>query len=577
MPETDMASGHAHSQASGQAPSERQIRLAAELPMCDGAGFRRLTRAALEWLQTNHQAVNALNVFPVPDGDTGTNMLLTMQAAWREIEAGGESSVSRVAHAVAHGALMGARGNSGVILSQILRGFARGLGHAEAFDTPGFVQAMREASDTAYRGVVKPVEGTILTVIKDVAAAAERTAEADPGRRDLRHMLDEMVAAANASVQRTPELLPVLKQAGVVDSGGKGLAVLLEGMQRYLRGQRLDASQAPVVAPLDLSAVGAAMDAVEPGQEWEVVVDFRPNGQLHLPTLHDRLTAIGTSIQVGEGEGIYRVHVHLLAARRHEPLALAEEFGTVVNVHMENLLAQLSANAAKAVPPLPLAQVEPGQIAVVAVSPGAGLSRVMASLGAAAIVNGGQTMNPSTQDILEAVGTVPTDHVIVLPNNKNIILAAEQAAGLSVKHVRVVPTRTVPQGIAALLKLIPDGDLEAVGAEMEQAREAIETGEVTRASRSVEINGVAAREGEFIGMHNGDLAAADASAAAVLLALLRRMRADDHELITLYHGQDVPPDEARAMAHHIAQIYPDLEVQVHDGGQPHYHYILSAE
>jgi DAK2 domain fusion protein YloV len=556
----------------------RQIRLAAELPRCDGLGLKHLTFAALTWLDTNHKVVNALNVFPVPDGDTGTNMLLTMQAAYREIAEGSEPSVSKVAHAVAHGALMGARGNSGVILSQIWRGFARGLGNTEAFEADSLVHALRTASDTAYRGVVKPVEGTILTVIKDTALAAERALAQQPRQPDLRQLLQVCVEAANASVAHTPELMPLLKQAGVVDSGGKGLALLLEGMLRYLRGQSLDASEAPQVVTLDLAAVGAALDAAEPGQEWEVVLDFRPNGNLHLPTLFSRLEEMGTSIQVGEGEGLYRVHVHLLKKRRHEPIELAEELGTVVKVHMENLLDQLAGSEGQGgAEALPLAAVQPGQIGVVAVSPGHGLSRVMASLGVAAIVSGGQTMNPSTQDLLDAIGNLPTDRVIVLPNNKNIVPAAIQAAEMSVKQVRVVPTRTIPQGIAALLGLVPDGELDAVQAAMDRAQAAVESGEVTIASRSVEVVGVSVQEGQFIGLHNTVLKTAGGSLPQVVLDLLQHMGAAERELATLFYGADVDPAAAEQIASQVRDAFPNLELELHPGGQPYYHFILSVE
>jgi uncharacterized protein len=555
--------------------TERQYRLAAALPRCDGVGLKRLVHAALTWLETNHPTVNALNVFPVPDGDTGTNMLMTMQAAYKEVAESNETSVSKIAQAVAHGALMGARGNSGVILSQIWRGFARGLDNIEVFDMPTFVHAMREASDTAYRGVVKPVEGTILTVIKDVAAAAERVGR--EGRPpDLRHMLDEIVEAAYASVEHTPELLPVLKQAGVVDSGGKGFAYILEGMQRYLRGQRLDQAESVIAAPLNLAAVGAALEAVEPGQEWEVVVDFRPRGTLDLPTLYDRLESMGASIQVGEGDGLYRVHIHLLKVRRQEPIELAEELGTVLKVHMENLLDQME-GIQGAEPSVPLKAIEPGQIGVVAVSPGPGFSRVLASLGVSALVTGGQTNNPSTEEILSAIGDLPTDKVIVLPNNKNIILAAEQAAGLSVKQVRLVPTRSVPQGIAALMGYVPDGDLDTVRAAMDRAQAGVETGELTRASRTVEINGVSTAEGDLIGLHNGVLAVSGQAMEPVMLALLAKMRAAERELVTLFHGAEVAPAEAAAMAAAVTAAYPNLAVDVHSGGQPHYHYILSLE
>jgi uncharacterized protein len=558
---------------------ERQIRLAVALPRCDGFGLRRLTRSALQWLDANHKQVNALNVFPVPDGDTGTNMLLTMQAAYKEIENSTETNVSKVAAAVAQGALMGARGNSGVILSQIWRGFARGLDGAEAFDSGLVVQALQVASATAYRGVVKPVEGTILTVIKDSAAAAEAAYDASGRTADLRTVLEAVVGGAKASVARTPELLPILKQAGVVDSGGKGLALIFEGMLRYLKGQRLDEGPLELVAPLSLEAVGTAMNSAEPGQEWEVVVDFRPRVEMNLASMYSSLAQMGSSIQVGEGEGLYRVHIHLLKSRRAEPIELAEEWGTVVNVHMENLLDQVAARQSADGDALPLAPVQPGQLAVVAVSPGLGLSRLMGSLGAAAIVGGGQTKNPSTEEFLKAIDSVPTDKIVVLPNNKNIILAAQQAASLSRKDVRVLPTRTVPQGIAALLNLVPDGDLATVSAAMERAIEAVDTGEVTTASRTVEINGVAVKEGDIIGLRNGVLAVGGRSISEVVRRLLEVMAAGEHELITLYSGADVSDADAEAMAAAVRAAYPepDHRVETHVGGQPYYHYILSVE
>jgi len=557
------------------ARAERQIRFAAELRRCDGQGLKKLTRAALAWLNTNHAAVNALNVFPVPDGDTGTNMVLTMQAAWNEIAESGENNVSKAAHAVAHGALMGARGNSGVILSQIWRGFARALGDADAFDADGLVKAVQEGRDTAYRGVGKPVEGTILTVIRETADAMTR-ARADSA--DLRYLLETAVNAAHVSVARTPELLPVLKQAGVVDAGGKGLAIILEGMLRYLRGQSLDQPMEALVKPLSLDAVGAAMTAVEPGQEWETVVDFRPRGALDMQSFYTRLEPLGTSIQIGEGDGLYRVHIHLLNTKRYEPIELAEEFGTVVGVHMENLLDQMEGpESARAEAAVPLAKVQPGQIGVIAVSPGVGLSRVLGSLGVAAIVSGGQTMNPSTQDILEAIGAVPTGRVVVLPNNKNIILAAQQAAGLSVKQVAVVPTRTVPQGIAAMLSYMPEGDLDAVRAAMEKAAGAVETGEVTTATRTVELDGVAVREGQIIGLHNGSLKTAGDDLPGTTLRLLDLMGAGERELISLYYGAEVTEAQVGEMVEAIRAAYPDQQVEIHSGGQPHYYYILSAE
>jgi dihydroxyacetone kinase-like predicted kinase len=349
-------------------------------------------------------------------------------------------------------------------------------------------------------------------------------------------------------------------------------------MLRYLKGQRLDEGLLTLVAPLSLSAVGTAMSSVEPGQEWEVVVDFRPRKVMNLPSLYTNLEAMGTSIQVGEGDGLYRVHIHLLKSRRDDPIKLAEEWGTVVNVHMENLLAQVEALQGGEVE-LQLKPVQPGQLAVVAVSPGLGLSRLMASLGASAIVGGGQTKNPSTEEFLKAFDGLPTDDIIVLPNNKNIILAAQQAASLSSKQVRVVPSRTVPQGIAALLRLAPDGagDLETVSADMVSALGSVETGEVTTASRTVEINDVAVQEGDIIGLHNGVLAASGHAVTEVVMRLLEIMAARERELITLYSGGEVTPEAAEAVAGAVRAAYPAATVEVHAGGQPYYHYILSVE
>jgi len=546
-----------------------------DIVQCDGQGLKRLLLAGMQWLDANHQTVNALNVFPIPDGDTGTNMLLTMQAAYKEIASSQEVNTGKLAHAVAHGALMGARGNSGVILSQIWRGFARRLDNLEIMDASLLAEALQGACDTAYRGVGRPVEGTILTVIKDVAAAVAR-----PSSRNMRGLFEKAVSAAHVSVAHTPELLPVLKQAGVVDAGGKGLALIFEGMLRHLNGQPVDKAEIIVAPPVNLATVGALPEMIEPGQEWEVVVDFRPSLTLDLPALYGRLETIGTSIQVGEGDGLYRVHVHLLGSKRFEPVNLAEELGTVTNVHMENLLEQLAQQSGKQLDaePLPLTEVQPGQIGIIAVSPGAGLSRIMASLGAAAIISGGQTMNPSTQEIVEAIQRLPTDRILILPNNKNIILAAKQAADLTAnKQVKVVPSRTVPQGVAALLNFALDGDLEATGAAMEKALQHVESGEITTATRSVEIDNVAVHTGQIIGLHNGVLKVAGDDLTGAVMRLLEEMRVADHELVTLYHGAEVTAAEAEQLADGVRAAFPGQAIEVHSGGQPYYQYILSAE
>ncbi|MEK7312657.1 MAG: DAK2 domain-containing protein, partial [Chloroflexota bacterium] len=519
-------------------------------------------------------SVNALNVFPVPDGDTGTNMLLTMQAAWKEIENKDEPNAGKVAHTVAHGALMGARGNSGVILSQIWRGFARSIGDQQEFDAADLARAMRQATDTAYRGVVKPVEGTILTVSKDAAVATE-VAAADSD--DLIYILDKIVRGCWESVAKTPELLPVLKQAGVVDAGGQGLTILLEGMLRYALGVSVDTAPEAEVKPLDLAQVGAAMEAVEPGQDWEVVVDFRPQQEIELRSFYDRLEQIGTSIQVGAGDNIYRVHVHLPKEKRQEPIDLAESLGTVVNVHMENLLAQMDETLARGrAGGKPKVDMTEGQIVAVVVSPGPGFDKIF-STQAVVLVSGGQTMNPSTADIMSAFEDLPTDKVIILPNNKNIQLAAQQAADHSVKTVKVIPTRTVPQGIAAMLAFDPNGDFDGVADAMQRRIGEVETGEVTTATRTVEIDGVSVVEGQIIGLHNGKLVCAGATPDEVVLELLKRMDAPDRELVTLYYGNSLAQEHVEATAAAITKQFGHLAVEVHHGGQQHYHYIFSLD
>ena len=540
----------------------------------DGQSLKRLVEAGLAWLRTNQQIVNALNVFPVPDGDTGTNMLLTLTSAYNEIKDSGETHLGKMAGMVAKGALMGARGNSGVILSQLWRGFASGVQDHATLDAATLVKAFAEARDTAYKGVVRPVEGTILTVAKGIAAGTEASLGS---AKDAVDILETAVQSADESVKQTPELLPVLKQAGVVDSGGKGLFFIIEGMLRHVYGESLETPLASVQA---LSAMNLenAMQEVEEGQDYEVVVDFFPNSGFELHSFYGKLETMGTSIQVGEGEGMYRMHIHVPLEKRYEPIDYIMELGTITKVAMENLLAQMDdiqKNASQQ--PIKFGAVEPGQIAVVVVSPGTGLSRIFASLGVATVVAGGQTMNPSTQDILSAFENLPTDKVIILPNNKNIVMAANQAKDVTVKKVAVVPSRTVPQGLAAMLALQPDGELDSVAEKMTKALSMVKTGEITIAVRNVEIDGVNVKEGQVISLLDGKLVASSASVEEGCLALLEKADASEHELVTLFYGQDMPHGEANRIADVIREKYSNLEIEVQDGGQPHYHFIISVE
>lgn len=540
----------------------------------DGIALKKLVEAGLTWLRTNHQMVNNLNVFPVPDGDTGTNMLLTMQSAYSEIANLGHYNVGQMAAAVAQGALMGARGNSGVILSQLWRGFARALNGKEVIDGPALVAAFAEGRDTAYKGVVRPIEGTILTVAKDSAtAAAAALKETD----DPTEILRRVVFAADESVKHTPELLPILKQAGVVDSGGMGLFFILEGMLRSLDGESLESPLISVV-PISSMNFDNAMQVVEEGQDFEVVVDFRPSGTFDLRQFYDALEEMGTSIQVGEGEGMYRMHIHVPLEKRYVPIDYIMGLGTITKIAMENLTAQMDEIENRAGEThLELTNIEPGQIAVVVVSPGRGLSRIFASLGVASIVSGGQTMNPSTKDILDSFESLPTDKVIILPNNKNIVLAANQAKEVTTKSVYVVPSKTIPQGLAAMLQLDPAGDLEKVVEKMNKALESVVTGEITVATRSVEIDGVTVKDGQVIALLNGKLAVSSDSLEHACLEFMEKAQAAERELITLFYGEEMPHTEANRIADLIRQHYSEQEVEVQEGGQPHYQFIISIE
>ena len=537
----------------------------------DGLVFKRLIDAGVTWLRTNKDIVNALNVFPVPDGDTGTNMTLTLQAAWNEVKDLGTRNLSEMAAAVSKGALMGARGNSGVITSQILRGFSRGVHEKGVLDKDTLVKAFGEARDTAYKGVVRPVEGTILTVIKEVAIATEA---ALGSAKDAFDILEVAVRAADEAVKRTPELLPVLKQAGVVDSGGKGLFFILEGMLRHVYGESLEIPTMQV-QPMSAMNLQGAMEEVEEGQDYEVVVDFVPTGELDLNSFYGKLEEMGTSIQVGEGEGMYRMHIHVPTENRYVPIDYIMGIGTVTKVAIENLLAQMDdiQKSSK----INFTAVEPGNIAVVVVSPGAGLNRIFASLGVAAVVSGGQTMNPSTQDILNSFENLPTDKIIILPNNKNIVMAANQAKDVTVKQVRVVPSRTVPQGLAAMLSLIPDGDVDSVADRMTKAISNVKTGEITVATRSVEIDGVTVKDGQVIALLDGKLVVSAETVEQGVMDLLEKAEAGEHEIVTLFYGEGMTHVEANRIADVIRNKYSSLEVEVQEGAQPHYQFIISIE
>lgn len=556
----------------------------------EGDQLKHMFETATVWLERNVPTINALNVFPVPDGDTGTNMLLTMQSALRELDGSSATGVSQVIEKVARGALMGARGNSGVILSQILRGMARALENRSHLTSENFATAMRQATEMAYKAVMKPVEGTILTVVREAAEGAEMAARRTP---DLLEVWRATVEAARAAQERTPEYLSVLREAGVTDSGGEGLVVILEGMLRHLHGERLlpQAAEGPAPATVALEGrIDPETGAVIPEGEWGYDIQYLIRGEnLDVEAIRAYISSIGECPLVVGDSKLVKVHVH--CPNPGPAIEYGANQGVIFDVVIENMDEQAEAFGARGAGETVAAPAPPqaGEgmavattealvgIGTVAVAPSPGLRRVFESLGVSRVIGGGPTMNPSTADLLSAIEGVAADKVIVLPNDKNIIMAAEQARALSSKQVRIVPSRTIPQGIAALMAFSFTADLDENVEAMTEALDEVETGEVTVAVRTTVVEGVSVREGDFIGLHNGKLVVAGESADEVVKALLARMPVDNYELATFYYGEEIAAGEAEALMDELRAAHPELEFELHEGGQPHYHYIFSVE
>jgi len=543
----------------------------------DGAQLKRAMHAASRWLDRHAAHINALNVFPVPDGDTGTNMTLTMQAACKQVAESASHSAAEITSGLSYGALMGARGNSGVIFSQVLRGFHRGLQGSDHVGADEWALAMREAANSAYQAVLKPVEGTMLTVMREMAEAAEAAARQSP---DLVEVIAITVAAGRESVARTPTLLQKLRDAGVVDAGGEGLFVIFEGLLRFAHGQPVEGAELGAPSTLlDLAPDGVHVAHGEYGYCTNFIV---VGHDLDFPTVRAWIAGQGDSAVIVGDDKVIKVHIHT-----PDPgaiLSYVAPLGSLRQVAITDMQEQhedfLDMHAAAgagptAAPPAPDTQVS--RIATVAVVAGKGLADVFRSMGATALVEGGQTMNPSTEDLLRAIDALPHPEVILLPNNGNIVLAAKQTQVLSKKRVAVVPTDTLPQGMAALIAFNYDADLETNVRAMEQAAQQVETGEITTAVRDVTLNGVAVKTGDVIGLHNGTLVLAGHANDAVAHALLQHMGAGARDIITIYYGADVTAEAAAAFGQGIQQQYADQEVEVVAGGQPFYAYIISVE
>lgn len=530
-----------------------------------GDDLRHMLTVGASLLEENVEEVNSLNVFPVPDGDTGTNMLLTMQSALEEISRVPGGDVGAVAQAAAHGSLMGARGNSGVILSQILRGIARTADGRSSINASELALALKEGATTAYRGIGKPVEGTMLTVAREAADAAAAAAQRD---RNVVEVLRHAVEAARRSLERTPDLLPILKEAGVVDAGGQGYLLLLEGAQMFLAGERAVPQVAVVrkAVPVPAPATAASSDY---GFCTEVLIR---GSRLELDEIRRQLDVLGTSVIVAGERDLLHLHVH--THRPGDVLNLATDVGSLEKVKVENMQIQHTAYLGSR---STVAHANPNATGVVAVASGAGLARIFQDLGASMVVAGGQTMNPSIEELVHGAVSTGLSKVVLLPNNPNVIMTAQQAQALARAELRVVPTRTICEGVAAMVAFNPELDLDANVANMREAAASVQSIELTRAVRSTRVNGLQIEEGQVIGMLDGVLVEAGDSLEEVALRVLERAEAASREVVTIYYGEGVSAEEAGSLASSIQSLWPALQVEVVDGGQPHYPYLISVE
>lgn len=572
--------------------------------LLDAEDFARAISAGTEWLGANKELVNSLNVFPVPDGDTGTNMHLTLLAAVREISKVQGKTLSDIAEAVALGSLMGARGNSGVILSQLLRGFAKGVEGKTALDVAGLARGLQVAASMAYKAVMKPVEGTMLTVARQAARSA---VECKRNNLDMVQAVEKILNDAQDTLEKTPEMLPTLKEAGVVDAGGQGLVFFWEGFVKSIRGEAVFARRDALVAvPQKADSKVAARKAKEeekrPDLEFRYCTEFLVKGKnLPLDMLRQNLTRFGDCVLVVGTDDVAKVHVH--TNHPGQVLEHCIRLGELHEIKIDNMAYQhnefeeakskrdrvvsidsgddeqdsryKSGGAGQA---KPKEQKVEKPVGVVAVAVGEGLSEILKSLGADVIVEGGQTMNPSIEELRDAVYQVAAKSVIILPNNGNVILTADKVKEIvSDIETVVIPTKTIPQGVAALVTYNPSVDAESNRRSMEDMISQVSTGEVTYAVRASSVNGFSIDEKDFIGIKDGELCSTGKDRNEVAMSLVSQMVDSDTSLITIYHGKDTRSEDANELAERLADVYPYLEIEVHYGGQPVYYYIISAE
>ena len=552
----------------------------------DGLLLRDMVIAGTAILEKNREAVDALNVFPVPDGDTGTNMSLTMQSATRELNSKEYLRADEAANALSKGALKGARGNSGVITSQLLRGFAKALNGVEKITPLQFAEALMKGSEMAYKAVMKPKEGTILTVARVVAEDALKQAQKAPD--DYDQLITVMLKSGEAILKKTPDMLPALKQAGVVDSGGRGLMLIYQGYAAVLRGEDISAAD----AMMEDETVAVADDCHDLTKDLTfsycvsfTLSNFREDCDEHdLDSFRRRLNRIGDNVSVNGDLSRAEVHVH--TDNPGFALDYGIELAEINDIRIDNLLAmkrelengrEEESQSSKTEEETAAVQEPAKKYGFVAVSLGAGFSQFFHDLSVDQIVEGGQTMNPSVDDLMNAINQVNAECVFVLPNNGNVIFAANQAAELSSKDVRVIPTKNVAMGIAAAIAFQGEMDPDANMARMQEAAQHVKTAMVTYAIRDSEYNGIEIKQGDIIGLHNGQIEFSGHSVHDVVLDMMKQIVTEEDELITVYYGADVSEEDARAISEEIESQYDYCDVEYHNGGQPLYYYLISVE
>ncbi|WP_423409997.1 DAK2 domain-containing protein [Heyndrickxia sp. MSNUG] len=554
------------------------------IKVLDGKRFAEMVIQGANHLAANAQYVDALNVFPVPDGDTGTNMNLSMTSGAKEVKSNVQEHIGKVGSALAKGLLMGARGNSGVILSQLFRGFAKAIEVKPTITSLEFAAALNAGVETAYKAVMKPVEGTILTVAKDAAKHAVAVAK---NHEDIIGLMEEVLKEAKASLSRTPDLLPVLKEVGVVDSGGQGLVFVYEGFLAELKGEKLPDSPATMPNMNELvsaehhKSVQSHMNTedIEFGYCTEFMVRLEGEKTFSEENFRQDLSKYGDSLLVISDEEVVKVHIH--SEQPGEVLTYGQKYGSLINMKIENMRQQHSNIVGESTTPLRtegnLPKKEKQEYGVVAVSMGSGIAELFRSIGANAVIEGGQTMNPSTEDIVKAIKEVNARKVIILPNNKNIIMAAEQAAEVAEEEVVVIPSKTVPQGMTALLSFNPSADSSANKDTMTEAMQHVKTGQLTYAVRDTSIDGLEISTGDFMGISDGKIVLKDQDKVKAAKDLLSQMLDEDSEILTILKGEDASDEDVDSIVGFVESEFEDVEIEVHNGEQPLYAFIFAIE